>query len=65
MEDIKKCDRCGTLYEMPERNKLTITKEIGFFNFKTLALCPQCQKELEKWLEEKWIKNKENKKGEN
>ena len=47
------CDRCGTLYS-DEDNKMPgifVGKRDEYYCFKTLDLCPVCQKRFEAWFD--------------
>lgn len=57
MSDIKKCDRCGEAYE-PDFNinlddnwwRFNLRKDCYPYEEIKIDLCPDCRKELYKWL---------------
>ena len=56
MSKALKCDRCGALYEYDFQLYLRsyyVGKECHPYEDKRLDLCPNCQTELEKWIEER------------
>ncbi|MBQ5825396.1 MAG: hypothetical protein IIW48_11400 [Clostridia bacterium] len=60
MSEAKKCDRCGTLYEIGKNCRQQsicsyyIWRNNGLFrDDKVIDLCNCCQEELIKWLEER------------
>lgn len=54
MASASKCDRCGTLYEPPKCRPYISLIEDKHHGTSYFDLCPKCQSELEKWLEERW-----------
>lgn len=49
--NAKKCDRCGVLYEVPERTPdIRVYKYTHPYGDTRYDLCPHCQKQLEKFL---------------
>ncbi|MCC8049738.1 MAG: hypothetical protein LIP10_03635 [Clostridiales bacterium] len=67
MADVKKCDRCGTIYD-PQASKSIYEPRMALVeNFHehanpsfmvTYDFCPECEEKLKQWLNEH--KNKEN-----
>lgn len=56
MSHAYKCDRCGALYERNIElyiHKHYICLENHPYSDTEIDLCPNCQVELEKWLEER------------
>ena len=45
-----KCDRCGKLFEREYVPDITVHKYTHCYGEDRFDLCPDCQKELERWL---------------
>ena len=50
----QKCDRCGKLFEREHVPDITVRKYTHGYGEYRLDLCPDCQKELERWLKFKF-----------
>lgn len=53
MANAKLCDRCNRLYVSPITPDVRINKYVHPYGDSWVDLCPHCQEQLEKWLDEK------------
>lgn len=52
MESIYECTRCGSLYKQQVSPDVWVCRKDTDTSAQRLNLCPDCQKQLEKWLSE-------------
>lgn len=50
MENAKKCDRCGSLYELPKCSNAYLIIHRNRPYDRCIDLCPKCYEEFKQWI---------------
>lgn len=59
MSDVKKCDRCGEIYEQLSGYKIRMQKLTSNYWGDPRDLCPKCKEELDCWMRGTAVEPKE------